>query len=231
MAQASDPNPVRKLFELHRLDTIAALMHDCLLIPEGLLDVELLHILAMAVDAHQQWEAGSDSHFLAHVGVVRTTDGQVMATYQRLRDLHPRIICLLDGDAAGDSYLASLAGEPAPPTRALRWSNGWTIEDVFGWVLDAEPAVLETIDGILPVPVKTTDLVARLKSKDRTAGGLKQDRVAYEAIGQAIAGSTTARGRALVLLNAVASECLGEDTSLFCDHGELETLLVRVFNP
>jgi hypothetical protein len=231
MAQASDPNPVRKLFELHRLDTITALMHDCLLIPEGLLDVELLHILAMAVDAHQRWEPGFDSHFLAHVGVIRTTDGQVVATYERLRDLHPRIVCLLDGDPAGDSYLASLAGKHAPPTRALRWPDGWTIEDVFGWVLDAEPAVLETIDGILRVPVKTADLVARLKSTDRAAGGLKQDRVAYEAIGQAIAGSTIARGRALALLNAMASECLGVDTSLFSDNDELETLRIRVFNP
>jgi putative ATP-dependent endonuclease of the OLD family len=230
-AQAGDSNPVRKLFELHRQDTIAALMHDCLLIPEGLLDVELLQILAMAVDANQRWEPGSDSRFLAHVGVVRTTDAQVVATFQRLRELHPRIVCLLDGDAAGDSYLAGLVREPGPPSRALRWSNGWTIEDVFGWALDAEPSVLETIDGISPVPTKTADLVARLKSKDRAVGGLKQDRVAYEAIGQSISASTTARGRALALLNAITSECLGEDTELFADPGELKTLRVRVFGP
>lgn len=233
-AQANDPNPIRRLFELHRQDTIAALMHDALLIPEGLLDVEILQLLAMAVDANQRWEPASDSRFLAHVGIIRTADAQVVPTYARLSDLHPRIVCLVDGDAAGDGYLLGLAAEALPPPRALRWPNGWAIEDVIGWVLAADPTPVSAIDGITP-PSDLPELVVRLKSKDRAAGGLKQDRVAYEAVAQAIATSDGARARARRLLNALTGEAMGEGSDLFADfelNGAVQKRFrIRVFAP
>jgi putative ATP-dependent endonuclease of the OLD family len=234
-AQAEDANSVRKLFELHRQSTIEALMHDCLLIPEGTTDSDLLHLLATAVDVNQRWEPGSDSQFLAHVGIVKTTDAQVVATYARLRDLHPRIACLVDGDPAGDSYLAGLAAKETQPECALRWADGFAIEDLFGWVLDADPGALAKIDGIEPPPATTAELVVRLKSKDRP-DGLKANRVAYDAVGQAIAGSVLARERARVLLNALADECLGQKSSSFADRmlpatGSSAALRIRVFQP
>lgn len=225
----SDANPIRRLFEIHRQETIAALMHDCLLIPEGTIDVEILNLMAMAVDSSQTWESGSDSRFLTHVGIVRTTDAQVVPTYKRLQPLHPCIICLVDGDDAGDGYIAGLSGSSPPPSKALRWPDGWAIEDAFGWVLDGDPSLAMTIEGIEPAAVDTADLVARLKSKDRNAGGLKQDRPAYEAVAQTIARSEPARLRGLLLLNAMASECLGNDSEMFVDHAQINDLRVRVF--
>lgn len=228
---ATDANPVRRLFEIHRQETIAALMHDCLLIPEGLIDVELLNLMAMAVDSSQTWESGSDSRFLAHVGIVRTTDAQVIATFKRLHPLHPRISCLVDGDDAGDGYATGLAALTPQPSRALRWPDGWTMEDALGWVVDGDPRLANTIEGIDPAPSNTADLVARLKSKDRDAGGLKQDRPAYEAVAQAIAASGPARLRGLSLLNAIASECLGIDSDQFSEHIQINGLRIRVFAP
>lgn len=228
---ATDVNPVRRLFEIHRQDTIAALMHDCLLIPEGSIDFELLNLMAMAVDSSQKWESGSDSRFLTHVGIIKTTDAQVMPTFERLHPLHPRISCLVDGDAAGDGYAADLAGLSPQPMRALRWPTGWTIENAFGWIVDGDPALVSAIDGIEPAPANVADLVARLKSKDRDAGGLKQDRPAYEAVAQAIASSEPARLRGLSLLNGLASECLGIDSDKFTDHALINGLRVRIFMP
>jgi hypothetical protein len=228
---ATDANPVRRLFEIHRQETIAALMHDCLLIPEGLIDVELLNLMAMAVDSSQTWESGSDSRFLTHVGIVRTTDAQVIATFKRLHPLHPRISCLVDGDDAGDGYATGLAALTPQPSRALRWPDGWTMEDALGWVVDGDPRLANAIEGIDPAPSNTADLVARLKSKDRDAGGLKQDRPAYEAVAQAIAASGPARLRGLSLLNAIASECLGIDSDKFTEHIQINGLRIRVFAP
>lgn len=228
---ATDTNPVRRLFEIHRQETIAALMHDCLLIPEGSIDVELLNLMATAVDSGQTWEAGSDSTFLTHVGIVRTTDAQVVPTFKRLHPLHPQISCLVDGDDAGDSYIAALAVLPSKPVRVLRWPDGWTIEDACGWIVDADTALASTIEGIEPAPANAEELVTRLKSKDRAAGGLKQDRLAYEAVAQTISGSKPARLRGLILLNAMASECLEVDSDRFTEHSVINGMRVRIFTP
>ncbi len=227
----TDVNPVRRLFEIHRQETIAALMHDCLLIPEGLIDVELLNLIAKAVDSSQTWESDSDSRFLTHVGIVRTTDAQIIPTFNRLYPLHPLITCLVDGDDAGDGYASALSTLTPQPSRALRWPNSWTIEDAFGWILDGDPTLACAIDGIDPAPANTSDLIARLKSKDRNSGGLKQDRPAYEAVAQAIARSEPARSRGLSLLNAMASECLGVDSEMFTEHVVIKGLRIRVFTP
>lgn len=228
---ATDANSVRKLFEIHRQETIAALMHDCLLIPEGTIDVELLNLMAMAVDSSQTWEAGSDSRFLTHVGVIKTTDAQVVPTFQRLHPLHPCISCLVDGDKAGDTYLDALSILAPRPSRALRWPDGWAVEDACGWIVDGDPALVGTIEGIDPAPTSSAELVTRMKSTDRAAGGLKQDRPAYEAVAQAISRSEHARLRGLTLLNAMASECLGVDSDRFTERSVINGMRVRVFVP
>ncbi|RDK09180.1 ATP-dependent nuclease [Cupriavidus lacunae] len=231
-SQASDKNGVRKLFELHRQDTIAALMHDAVLIPEGLTDGELLELLTAAVDAQQTWESDDESRFSAHVGLVRTRDAAVVDTYKRLRSLHPKTLCLVDGDVKGKEYIAGLGALPEPPSRALRWCDDWTIEDVVGWVVDAAPELVNGIEDIAPPIASVQELVARLKSDDRSDGGLKQNRVAYEGVAQAIASTPAARYRARELLNAVTEEALGKRSTLFSDGVEGKAnFLVRVFKP
>jgi len=113
----------------------------------------------------------------------------------------------------------------------LRWPDGWTIEDAVGWILDGQPDLAESIEGIEPAPADTPTLVARLKLKDRDAGGLKQDRVACESVAQAIGGSTACRSRGLTLLNALASECLGIPSDMFAEREVINGMAVRVFTP
>jgi putative ATP-dependent endonuclease of OLD family len=227
---AEDSNPVRNLFELHRQHTLAALMHDAILIPEGRTDGELLELLAAAVDAKQSWLTTDESRFAAHVGLIRTQDGAVVGTFRRLRTLHPNAVPLVDGDGPGKKYLAALAVEPVPPTRALRWPDDWTIEDVVGWVISADPAALAAITDTEPPPHTVPNLVERLKSSNRDAGGLKQNRLAYEAVAEAVAATPAALRRARELLNALTDEVLGESSLLFVDDVLVNgKILVRVF--
>ena len=231
-SKRGDKNGVRKLFELHRQDTIAALMHDAVLIPEGLTDGELLELLTSAVDAEQTWNTDEESQFSAHVGLIRTRDAAVVDTYRRLQTLHPQATCLVDGDAKGKEYIVALGELPEPPKRALRWCDDWTIEDVIGWVVNASPGLLQTIDDIVPSVTSVDELVSRLKSESRANGGLKQDRVSYEAVAQAIASAPAARHRARTLLNAITEEALGVSSALFSDGKESKSnFLARVFNP
>lgn len=231
-SKGDDKNGVRKLFELHRQETIAALMHDAVLIPEGLTDGELLELLTAAVDTKQTWENDNESRFSAHIGLIRTRDAAVVDTYKRLRLLHPKTLCLVDGDARGKEYIAALGALPDPPERALRWCDGWTIEDVVGWIVEAAPETVNNIEDFASPILSVQDLVARLKSGERSAGGVKQDRVAYEAVAQAIASTPAARNRARELLNAMTEEALGTSSALFADDAEGKTnFLVRVFEP
>lgn len=50
---AATPNSVRKLFQVNRVETIAAVMHEFVLVPEGRTDFEWLGLLVRAVDLHR----------------------------------------------------------------------------------------------------------------------------------------------------------------------------------
>jgi hypothetical protein len=72
---ADTPNSVRKLFQVNRVETIAAVMHEFVMVPEGRTDYEWLGLLGRAVDLHQSWAAADECRFDAFVGVIPTHDG------------------------------------------------------------------------------------------------------------------------------------------------------------
>lgn len=202
------PNAVRKLFELNRVDTIGALMHDAVLVPEGRIDVDLLRLVVRAVDAGQSWDAEQECRFGAHVGLVPTHDGSVVATYEHLSKLHSGVTCVVDGDGAGAGYMAELEAKAPPPKVILRWPDGWIVEDVVGWIaLGHELAFIASLAASLPQPPPTVaDLVQRMKEKGDP--GLKSNNLAYEAIAEALAAVPACAVRAKELLNAMSDTCL-----------------------
>ena len=231
LVNAATVHGIRKLFQISRQDTIAALMHDVVLIPEGKTDFELLGLLLRAVDTHQSWSTIEHRSFGAHVGIIPTHDGSVVATYKHLRSLHPQVMCLVDGDSAGDAYIATLTAVAARPSRILRWPDKWTIEDVIGWIIEANAD--EVLKALAENDIKienTSTLVSCLKSKDRTVGGLKQDTRAYEIIIWALGCSSGCVKRARDLLNAITSSLLGVEEPYFVatSSGQVH---VRVFQP
>jgi putative ATP-dependent endonuclease of OLD family len=118
------PNGVRKLFQLNRVDTVAALMHDAVLVPEGRIDFEWLKLLVRSVDLSQGWAPAEESRFGAYIGLIPTHDAAVEATVTALQGLHPRITALVDGDTAGQGYATGLTSlTPGPPVIA-RWPDG-----------------------------------------------------------------------------------------------------------
>lgn len=227
---ADTPNSVRKLFQVNRGETIAAVMHDFVLIPEGRTDYEWLGLLVRAVDLHQSWAAADECRFDALVGVVPTHDGSVVRTVAAITPLHPRVVALVDGDAEGVGYSNGLVAEDAPNSGVImRWSAGQMLEDVIGWIVNADAA------GCLPAiqidnpPATVSDLVERLKSDVRATGGLKKDTSSYEAITGAIAANEACCARARSLLNAVAEVVQGLDSAMFATDPDHPT--VRVFQP
>jgi len=226
------PNGVRKLFQLNRVDTIAALMHDAVLVPEGRIDFEWLKLLVRAVDLSQDWTPAGECRFGAYIGLIPTHDAAVEATVTALQRLHPRIATLVDGDSDGQGYAARLANLTPGPAVIVRWPDGWMIEDVVGWILnaDAEAALQALAKVIAPAAASILELVARMKSEDRAEGGLKQDQVTYEALADVLGELEPCCRRARGLLNALVQVLLGEDSPLFSDAPQGDHL-VKVLRP
>jgi putative ATP-dependent endonuclease of the OLD family len=202
---AATPNSVRKLFQVNRVETIAALMHDFVLVPEPRTDYEWLSLLVRTVDLHQGWAADEASSFDSSVGVIPTHDGAVVRTVEALSPLHPRIVALVDGDPEGVGYSNQLLAAGAPNSGVIiRWPLGQMLEDVIGWIVEADAACLGAM-AIQPAPATVAELVARLKHEDRLTHGLKKDTSAYEAVAGAIGSNNACRGRALTLLNALSA--------------------------
>lgn len=91
---AGRPNSVRKLFQANRLVTIAAVMYELVLVPEGRTDYEWLGLLIRAVDLHQGWAEAGECRFDAFIGVIPTHDGAVINTVEAIAPLHPRVIAM-----------------------------------------------------------------------------------------------------------------------------------------
>jgi DNA primase len=179
------------------------------LVPEGRLDFDWLRLLSRSIDLREGWAEG-ECRFSAHVGVVPTHDAALTATIAALSHAHPRLTALVDGDAAGRGYAEDLAAARIRPSIVACWPDGWTVEDVVGWLLDADSAAaLATLaDALVHPPATVAELVARLKSLDRPAHGLKQDLASYEAIAETIGSIEACRARARNLLNALADALL-----------------------
>ena len=229
---AATPNGVRKLFQLNRVDTIAGIMHDVVLVPEGRIDYDWLKLLVRAVDLRQGWAAADESRFGSYVGVVPTHDAAVEATVSALFGLHPRVTALVDGDGPGLGYAQALAVAAARPAVILRWPDGWTLEDVVGWILEADQAaaIAALAQSVAPPPATIAALVARLKSEDRATHGLKQDQIAYEAVADVIGSTDSCYLRARELLNAMTDILLGGDNARFTV-APGESPHIRIFRP
>lgn len=213
---AAAPNNLRKLFQVNRVETIAAVMHEFVLVPEGRTDFEWLGLLVRAVDLHQTWAADDDCPFDSFVGVIPTHDGAVVSTVQALAALHPRVLALVDGDGAGVGYAATLVAAHAPNSGVIfRWANGQMLEDILGWIIEADaPACLAAIQ-LDPPAATVVELVTRLKSENRATHGIKKDTSSYEVIAGAIGATPACRARARLLLNAFTDLAKGIANPLF----------------
>jgi hypothetical protein len=83
-----------------RQKLVAALMHECVLIPEGVSDVAWLEALQTALELHQGWHAAGDGAPLlsTFVGVVPTIDAKIADTFVLVSAVHARPSILVDGD-------------------------------------------------------------------------------------------------------------------------------------
>jgi hypothetical protein len=220
-------NAVRKLFQINRVETAAAMMSEFVLVPEGRLDFDWLDLLMRIVDLDEA--SLEPCYFGVRVGVIPTSDAKVRETCEVLSKAHPQICALVDGDGDGVRYAVELRDRAAGVQRVLCWPDGWTIEDVIGWVIEAdEAAVMARVNADLAVaPGDRATLVARLKSDNREGDGLKSDRVAHEIIANALTKHSLCLQRTRRMLHGLAQACAGAATPHFevVEEGQVSRLV------
>jgi putative ATP-dependent endonuclease of OLD family len=208
-------NAIRKLFQINRVETAAAVMSECVLVPEGKLDFDWLSLLNRLAELDRQ--SDEPCLFGVRVGLIPTSDARMRETCETLSKAHSQIFALVDGDEDGDRYAAELRNPDAGARKVLRWPDHWTIEDIVGWIISAtEAAVIERLNQDLDVaPDDLATLLTRLKSDNRADYGLKGDLVAYEIIANVLSDHQPCIRRARIMLHALAQACVGEATTRF----------------
>jgi predicted ATPase len=194
-------NCVRNLMLSGREPTVLALMHPCVLIPEGKLDASWLRLFVKCLELGDTKATDPAFNFSHEIGVIPTPDARTIDAYELLRSVHPNLVCLFDGDQAGRDYVDNACRLPTPPRMVIRWADGWAIEQVVCWIADADPAALnvqELLDA--GVPQNVPNLAAALG--DRQV--LKRDEIVHAMIVDALSMSGRCRARVAHVLCLLA---------------------------
>ncbi len=209
-------NTERRLAQDFRAQTVDALMHEVVLVPEGRIDHEWLRLLsniALGAPVDTTTGAGSCSRaaFGTAVATIPTPNAHVRDCCEFMIRLHPRVVALVDGDAAGNSYVPTLTSLVPPPVAVIQWPPGWTIENCVGWIVAADEAAV--LAGFAertgqPPHKDAGTLVNALLSEDSRAGGLKGNYLAHQDLAATLSESPRCSERARRLLDVVARAAL-----------------------
>lgn len=213
---AQPTNHQQHLLYAWRQKLVAALMHECALIPEGVSDVAWLEALQTALEQHQDWTAdpASQQRFSTFVGVVPTDQAKIADTLAIISRVHSRPCVLLDGDGAGRGYFDAVKVMNPPPCCVVFWPENWAMEHVLTWIVGADEAgMLPALGAALgeafaDAPALTDYLLSR-KSYAPT----------HETTAVALMANTACRARAAQMLTALSD--------VLCDPANATTAMFK----
>jgi len=209
------PNAIRTLLQIRRVEVVTALMAEIVIVPEGLLDYEWLYLLLRVIELQAEPIPGS-SLASTTIGIIPTQNGAVCITSDLVKEIHPRVIALVDGDNAGKGYVKTLIKNPDQVV--LKWPDDWTIEDVVGWIMEpCQAVVLKFLTDELSVTVSDLkQLIGHLKDDDKkNANHFKGDRLIYENLARIISDNPDSINRILILFDGFAGLEKEENNTMF----------------
>jgi putative ATP-dependent endonuclease of the OLD family len=197
---AQPTNHQQHLLYAWRQKLVAALMHECVLIPEGVSDVAWLEALQTALELHQSWQDVGDGAPLlsTFVGVVPTIDAKIADTFALVSAVHTRPCILVDGDNDGRGYFDAVKVSSPPPRCVVFWPQGWAMEDVISWIASADEAAMLTALGTVlgQAFADRAGLTAHLLTRKSYAP-------THESAAVTLMASAACRARGAQLLNAL----------------------------
>lgn len=226
---AAPTNHEQHLLYAWRQKLIDALMHECVLIPEGVSDVAWFEALQTALELQQGWaDAGQNqSQFSTFVGVVPTIDAKIVDTFVIANKVHGRACVLVDGDAEGRVHFDAAKACTPPPRCVVFWPQDWAMEHVVAWIAGADDPNARTAlgTGLGQNFATANDLIAFLLTKKSYAP-------THESTAIALMADPACRARATQWLSAlcdVLREPVTANTALFSRMPEDSTDAMHVF--
>lgn len=141
-------NALMQLYTLHRAAVCEALMHQNVLVPEGKTEFQWFRSMLRLRVTLAGWNTVPSNEA---VGIIPTPDSNVVQIYQKFHLLVPRVIPIVDGDAAGDEYRKQLLHCAKPPELLIQLGKDLMLENVVCWLLTpTTPEQWGTISKILP---------------------------------------------------------------------------------
>jgi len=134
--QSIPTNSIRHLYLARRGAFYEALMGGILFVPEGQYDFEWLSLWQRLV---QSAPNVPERFKLMPLTVLPTSDAAVVESFQEVSRFRPDAIPVIDGDGAGDGYLANLSAVTLAPARIIRYGRDAAVECLSAWFL--EPAL------------------------------------------------------------------------------------------
>ena len=199
-ASTESTNHEQHLLFAWRERLVAALMHEHVLVPEGVSDVAWLEALQNAIELRQDWESVAEgTRFGTFVGIVPTVDAKMADTFTLTQPVHGDVLCLVDGDKDGEHYLKTLLSLSIAPRVIYAWPYGWSIERVIAWLAEADAAQAHfALSSALGAPIGDSDSLTKLLLQRKSYAPTQQ------IVCQLLAGITSCRDRATELLNDMA---------------------------
>ena len=229
MVPAQPTNHQQHLLYAWRQKLVGALMHECVLIPEGVSDVAWLDALQTALELHQGWETDTarQSRFSTFVGVAPTDEAKIADTFAIINRVHAWPCILIDGDNAGRGYFDAVKISNPPPRCVVFWPQGWAMEDVVTWIASAgEDAMWATLETALgEIFADTQAFTAYLLYKKSYAP-------THETVAVTLMANRACRTRAVQLLNGLSDvlrDPANANTPLFARIAADTTATMRVF--
>jgi len=131
-----DNNSLMRLYTLYRKEVCEALMNRKVILPEGLTDYRWIRLLINVGITAEGWEAyNTPFDRTKSFGIIPTQNSQVINTYSRFTTIIDEAIPLVDGDPAGQGYIASLIALADPPPIILCLGLAMEIEDLITWII------------------------------------------------------------------------------------------------
>ncbi len=197
---AQPTNHQQHLLFAWRQKLVGALMHEVVLIPEGVSDVAWLETLQATLEQYQGWDdaEGNAPLLSTFIGIVPTIDARIADTFSLVKAVHSRPCILVDGDTDGRGYFDLVRTDTPPPRCVVFWPQGWAMEHVVSWIAGADEAVmLPALGGALGQTFADSQaLVTYLLTQKSYAP-------THEGVAVTLMANAACRARAGQLLNAL----------------------------
>jgi hypothetical protein len=205
-----DKNAIMQLYTVHRAAICEALMHHTVIVPEGKTEFQWFRSLIRLRATVEGWENTCEGD--KTIGIVPTTDAQVVAIYKQFQPLVERVVPLVDGDEAGDGYVTMLLKANPPPSFILQLETGSTFENVIAWLLSpTEPSEWTAVAAILASLTSHTQeaLVAELTT-NKTNWRLHEELLGY------LGTNIPAKSRIAVFCDGLCEVAINGSTTKAC---------------